>query len=165
MGATRGVWPPGMLAPLEKLEVALRSEAYNRSLWSPSRMCWSIFRELVTVDDCLRKAMVLWNSVRSSSSSTYSWRTGSLKAAERTNRFPHWLDKVSRASRILAVGNTYACAVPKTLVMIGRFSPKPWKALVLSISALIPFLAKSTTWASMSLWVLVLGWMTGAMTS
>lgn len=134
--------------PLDMLEFIWGSGPGNRSLWIPSRMCMFVRIELVAVADCRKNEMVLWNKVRSSSSSMQDERTVSLKAAERTRRFPHW-----------------ACAVPKTFVMIGRLSPRPWKALVLSMRALTPFLASSTTWGSMSPWVLVLGWMTGAITS
>lgn len=52
---------------------------------------------------------------------------------------------------------TYACAVPNTLVMMGRFSPRPWNDFVLSIRATIPFRASSMMPGSSWLEVLVSG--------
>jgi hypothetical protein len=72
-----GVWYPGALE-LEKLELALGSMLGKRSLWMPSNMCWSIFKELVAVADCRKKTIVLWKRVCNRWSSTYLWRTGSL---------------------------------------------------------------------------------------
>lgn len=76
---------------LEKLEFVRPSAIPNRSLWSPSRICMSLLSELVAVADCRKNAIVLLKSIRNRSSSTVLHKIGSLKAADKTSRFPHCL--------------------------------------------------------------------------
>lgn len=90
-GAAIGIFGVSVLVLLEKLEFVLGSGMLNRSLWSPSRIRMSVLNELVAVADWRKKRIVLWKSVRSSSSSTSECKIGSRKAAERTSRFPHCL--------------------------------------------------------------------------